>query len=113
MCVRLGPGWESLDWDWSGERRAPLSRGWGSGRPASEPAGAGSLPALLALAVVAGAGVARGSWWQPGAARLPGPSSGVNTWSFIHGMVRKGELACLVLGIPDLGMESSASTPGG
>ena len=67
-CVQLGLGWESLDRDWKGERRAPPPWGRGGGRPVSEPAGAGSLPALLALVAVAGAGGSRESWWQPGAA---------------------------------------------
>lgn len=75
----------------------PTTLGSGTGgRPMSEPAGAGSLPTLLALFAVAGAGGSRGSWWQPGAARPAGPSPGVSIWSCISGMVHASEPAHLV-----------------
>lgn len=65
-----------------GKRRAPNHPGTG-GRPASEPAGAGSLPALLALVAVAGAGGSQGSWWQPGLPdwRLPALGSALGAES--------------------------------
>lgn len=85
-----GPGLE-------GGVLCPTTLGMGTGGcSASEPAGTRSVPALLALVVVAGAGGSRESWWQPGAAWLAGPSPGVSIWSCISGTVHAGEPAHLV-----------------